>query len=124
MSANNKQEDFLEELMEEFTQEDPDLPLMVDALLHQRYMLRALGEERKKRGLAQEELAARVGISQDELDGLEHGETDPHLSTLSRLAAVLGMQLEVRLIPAQAEEAPSENAPGGAEGSTTSAIAG
>jgi len=108
MPINDEEEDFLEELMEEFSKKDPDFRIMVEALALQRHMLREIGEERKKSGLSQAEVAARIGITQDELDGLEYGETDPRLSVLSRLAAVLGLQLEVRLVPAPAEEAPSE----------------
>lgn len=108
---DNEEEDFLEEIIRDRTKENPLFPAMVEALSRQRDMLWAIGEGRKKSGLSQAEVAARIGITQDELDGLEYGETDPRLSVLSRLAAALGMQLEVRLVPALAEEAAPGPAP-------------
>lgn len=53
-------------------------------------------ERRLELGLSQRELAARVGTSQNRIYLIETGEANPTLDTLERLAAVLGVALEIR----------------------------
>jgi transcriptional regulator with XRE-family HTH domain len=49
---------------------------------------------RRDRGLTQEELARRANISLNGLAQLEQGgRTDPHYSTLSKLAVALGVSV-------------------------------
>ena len=46
---------------------------------------------RRERGLTQEELAERSGLSQQYLSGLERGRRNPTVVTLYELAAALGV---------------------------------
>ena len=50
---------------------------------------------RSKRKLSQAALAKRAGISVSYLSLLERGRRDPPLSTLQRIAAALGMPVEI-----------------------------
>jgi transcriptional regulator with XRE-family HTH domain len=46
---------------------------------------------RKERGLTQEQLAERSGLSQQYLSGLERGQRNPTIVTLYELAEALGV---------------------------------
>lgn len=46
---------------------------------------------RKERGLTQEQLAERSGLSQQYLSGLERGRRNPTIVTLYEIAAALGV---------------------------------
>lgn len=89
--------DFLAEMINERTKANPDFPAMVDAALNRRELLRALAAERQAAGLTQTEVAAAVGTSQAQIARLESGNADAKLSTISRLAAVLGKQIEFQI---------------------------
>lgn len=51
-------------------------------------------------GLTQAQLAEMVGTKQPGIARLESGQTQPTLDVLRRLAAALGMRLEINFIPA------------------------
>jgi ribosome-binding protein aMBF1 (putative translation factor) len=51
---------------------------------------------RMERGLSQNELAKRVGLSQSVVARLEAGGVEPRLSTLDRVARALDVELDVR----------------------------
>lgn len=51
-------------------------------------------------GLTQAQLAALVGTKQPSIARLERGQTQPSVAFLSRLAAALGMRLEINFVPA------------------------
>src|SRR6266568_8522645 len=86
--------DFLAEMISQRTEANPDFPAMVEAALNRRELLRALAAERQAIGLTQTEVAAALGTSQAQVARLESGNADAKLSTISRLAAVLGKQIE------------------------------
>lgn len=72
---------------------------------------RELGESVLERrldvGLSQRELAERLGTSQNRVYLLENGEANPTIETLERLAEVLDLELEVRLVePEIADDGP------------------
>ena len=50
---------------------------------------------RLRRGISQAELARRAGTSQSAVARIEAGRTSPTVETLERLAAALGLQLEL-----------------------------
>ena len=52
---------------------------------------------RKERGLTQEQLAERCGLSQQYLSGLEQGRRNPTIVTLYEIAAALGVS-HVKLV--------------------------
>lgn len=92
--------DFLAEMIEERTKANPDFAALVEAALNRRELLRALAAERQAAGITQTELAAALGTSQAQVARLESGNADAKLSTISRLAAVLGKQIEFRVTDA------------------------
>ena len=56
-----------------------------------------LAEERRRLGLSQTEVAARMGTSQSAVARLEAGAADVRLSTLQRYADAVGRSLDLRL---------------------------
>ena len=56
-------------------------------------------EARLEKGLTQKQLAETTGINQADISRLENGTANPSLRTLKRLAAGLGMKLELRFTP-------------------------
>ena len=56
---------------------------------HQDQVLAALVKRRRRLGLSQTAVAARMGTSQSAVARLEAGGSDPRLSTLARYAAAL-----------------------------------
>ncbi|SRR5712691_5923372 len=56
---------------------------------------RALRYARQRAGLSQRELAARTGLPQSTIGRIESGAVDPRASTLDRLLAGCGFDLEV-----------------------------
>ncbi len=89
-------EDFLDEIIAERQQADPDFPERVEAALRARRLLRSLGARRKELGLSQTVVAARMGTSQSALARLEAGDVDPRISTVERYALALGEDLQHR----------------------------
>jgi DNA-binding XRE family transcriptional regulator len=51
-------------------------------------------------GLTQAQAAELVGTKQPSIARLERGQTQPSVEFLSRIAAALGMRLELRFVPA------------------------
>jgi DNA-binding XRE family transcriptional regulator len=85
--------DFLEEIVEERSRLNAEFPATVDAALKTRLLLRDLAERRRRSGLSQTVVAARMGTSQSALARLESGETDPRITTVERYARAIGAQL-------------------------------
>lgn len=48
---------------------------------------------RSSRGLSQADLADRVGVSRQQINRIERGHADPHLSTVRALSQALGVPL-------------------------------
>ena len=68
---------------------------------HEEHVIEAMIDARQASGLTQQQLADRTGIAQADISKLEHGNANPSLRTLQRLAAGMGMQLKVEFIPAK-----------------------
>ncbi|MBR5162701.1 MAG: helix-turn-helix transcriptional regulator [Schwartzia sp.] len=83
-------EDFLKEQLK-----DPELKAEYDALEPEFTIIQAMIDARKESGLTQKELAARTGIAQADISKLEHGNANPSLRTLQRLAAGMGRKLKI-----------------------------
>ena len=49
--------------------------------------------------MTQKELAERTGIAQGDISKLENGSANPSLRTLQRLAAGMGMKVEIAFTP-------------------------
>ncbi len=93
--------DFLAELIEESTAEDPGFPALYAAEVERRVLLKALASKRRELGVSQTELARRMRTTQAVVSRLESGEIDPQHSTEDRFAAALGLRVERRLVPAR-----------------------
>jgi ribosome-binding protein aMBF1 (putative translation factor) len=89
--------DFLEEIIDERSERNPEFPDLVEAALRRRQLLRELAARREKLGLSQTVVAARMGTSQSAVARLEAGEIDAKFSTVERFAAALGQKLEWRV---------------------------
>ncbi len=57
----------------------------------------ALKAARKAKGLVQMELAGKIGTTKSAISRLEHGKGDLRLTTLRKLAAALGLRLDITL---------------------------
>lgn len=55
-------------------------------------------EARRKTGLTQAELAARAGVTQPVIAGLERGNANPRFETLERVLHAAGHRLELRAV--------------------------
>lgn len=62
-------------------------------------LIKAMLQGREEQKLSQRELADRVGITQADISKLESGDANPTLDTLKRIAAGLGMSLNLSFIP-------------------------
>ena len=92
--------DFLAELIEDSTAEDPLFPRYYEAALERRELMRQLAARRADLGISQAELARRMRTKQPVVSRLLSGDVDPQHSTEDRLAAAMGMRIERRLVEA------------------------
>ncbi len=53
---------------------------------------------RKEKGMTQQEIADRTGIKRTNIARIESGRNAPTIEVLVKLAAALGMELEIRLV--------------------------
>jgi len=90
--------DFLDDIIEQSTQQDPTFAQKVEAALDQRMLMRELAEARIEADLSQTKLAAAAGTSQSQIARAESGDVDVRLSTVAKMAAVLGKRLEWTLV--------------------------
>src|SRR3954453_17917759 len=85
---------FPDEILAERARLDPDFPLLGDAIVNRRRLLRALAQERNALGLSQEEVVTRMATSRAALGRLESGEAHPTSSTVGRCAPALGLRVD------------------------------
>ncbi len=90
-------QDFLAEVIRERSARNPRFPALVRAAEERRKLLLALAREREASGLTQTEVAAAMGTSQSQVARLESASVDTKLSTIEKLAAVLGKRIEWRI---------------------------
>jgi DNA-binding XRE family transcriptional regulator len=89
-----EERDFVDELVEERTAQNPDFQRLLAAVERSRAILKELVEAREQAGLTQADVARSMGTSQPAVARLERGESDPRLSTVERYADVVGWRLE------------------------------
>ena len=80
--------------------QDPQLRAEYDALQPEYDIIQAMIDARNAQNLTQKELAAKTGITQADISRIENGTRNPSLALLKRLAAGLGMQLKLEVVPA------------------------
>jgi DNA-binding XRE family transcriptional regulator len=90
--------DFLDEIIELSTEEDPLFPQKVQAALDQRVLMRELADVRLAANISQTKLAAAAGTSQSQIARAESGDVDVRLSTVARMAAVLGKRIQWTIV--------------------------
>ena len=61
-------------------------------------IMQALLAARNEGGLTQKELSERTGITQADISRLEHGNGNPSVKTLKRLAAGMGKKLQINFM--------------------------
>ena len=81
--------DFLDEMIEERSRENPDFGRLVDEATARRELARRLTVQREDTGLSQATVAERMGTSQSIVSKLERG-ADVKVSTLQRYCAAIG----------------------------------
>ena len=89
-----KFDDFLKEQLQ-----DPEIKKEYDALQPERAIIQALIDARLQTGITQKELSERTGIAQGDISKLERGNSNPSIRTLQRLAAGMGMSIQLKFIP-------------------------
>lgn len=87
-----------EEALEEELQ-DPEFRAEWEALEPDFQIAQAILEYRARTGLTEEQLAETSGISLMYFRRLESGTANPSLRTLKRLAAGMGMALNLKFVP-------------------------
>ena len=87
--------DFLNEQLR-----DPEFRAEYEALEPEFSIMQALIDARKASGLTQKQLSERTGITQADISRMETGNANPSLRTLQRLAAGLGLRMEIAFRPA------------------------
>ena len=92
--------DFLDEMLDERTAENPEFPKLVGAARRRRQLLRALAERRQDQERSQTAVAAEMQSSQSSVARLEGSAVDARLSTLDRYAEAIGYRIQWHLIPA------------------------
>jgi DNA-binding XRE family transcriptional regulator len=65
---------------------------------HAYYTGQLIEDARKNAHLTQEELAKRVGANKSYISRIENGKTEPKVSTFYRIAAALGLSVELNPI--------------------------
>ena len=88
----------LEEALAE-QMKDPEFKAEYEALEPEFAIIQAMIDAREKNGLTQKELSERTGITQCDISRLEHGNANPSLKTLQRLARGLNMKLTIEFRP-------------------------
>ena len=77
---------------------DPEIKAEYETLKPEFAIIQAMIDARKLKGITQKELSERTGIAQGDISKLEHGNGNPSLKTLQRLARAMGMYLKIEFI--------------------------
>ncbi len=102
--------DDLDTLIDQLSQDDPDIQLRVAAALERRELARQLADRRRAAGLTQVQIAERMGTSQGQVTRFESG-ADTRLSTVARYAAALGVNIGWTITPARRARKPVARPP-------------
>lgn len=77
---------------------DPEAKKEYDALEPEFQLVLALLELRNEQNLTQQELADRTGINRSDISKIEHGNANPSLKTMKRLAAAMGKRVQISFV--------------------------
>lgn len=98
MKENDMFFDVSAELEQEFGPKDSTSRKAAEEKAWEEYNAQILLDARKNAGLTQQELAERIGANKGYISRLERGLTIPSVSTLYRIAAAMGLAVELRPI--------------------------
>ena len=90
----SKFNDFLNEQLQ-----DPEVRAEYEALEPEFSIMQAMIDARKSSGMTQKQLSEKTGIAQADISKLESGSANPSLRTLQRLAAGMGMRINIEFQP-------------------------
>lgn len=90
------------DLLREIDDKEPGFATRVDARVAELALARRIRLLREKKKLTQAELAERAGTGQAAIARIESGRSVPKLELLVRIAAALGMRVDVRFAPMRA----------------------
>lgn len=85
--------DALDRMVERIRIDDPALGAEYDRQRARAEVIRPVIEARRARGWSQRDLAAASGVQQPVIARLETGDTDPKLSTVTKLCRALDLRL-------------------------------
>ncbi len=94
------EQDFLDEMIEESTKNNPEFPSLLEEARQRRALLNALADVRNSSRISQSVIAKRIKTSQPAIARLEAGTIDPRLSTLQRYAASVGKRIQWTIVDA------------------------
>lgn len=92
-----KSRDDLEEYVAHRGARDASFAAMTEAAAERARLLQALAAARRRAGLTQTEVAARMGTSASTVARLERGDMNPTVSTLERFTIAIGKKLRWRI---------------------------
>ena len=78
---------------------NPEFKEEFDSLEPEFSVIQSIIDARKASGLTQKELSAKTGIAQSDISKIEHGNANPSLNTLRRLAAGMDMIVAINFRP-------------------------
>ena len=96
MKNESKIYDVSAELEQEFGPRGSESRKAAENKAGEEYNAQILLDARKNAGLTQQELAERIGANKGYVSRLERGLTIPSVSTLYRIAAAMGLVVELR----------------------------
>ena len=77
---------------------NPETKREYDAMEPEFQLILALLELRNEQNLTQQELADRTGINRSDISKIEHGNANPSLKTMKRLAAAMGKRVQISFV--------------------------
>ena len=77
---------------------DPETKKEYDAMEPEFQLILALLKLRNEQNLTQQELADRTGINRSDISKIEHGNANPSLKTMKRLAAAMSKKVCISFI--------------------------
>ena len=86
------------EEFKELTLSDPEVRKEYDAMEPEFQLILALLELRNELNLTQQDLADRTGINRSDISKIEHGNANPSLKTMKRLAAAMGKKVRISFV--------------------------
>jgi ribosome-binding protein aMBF1 (putative translation factor) len=98
MKENEMIYDISKELEQEFGSKGSASRKAAEDKAWEEYNAQILLDARKNAGLTQQELAERIGANKGYVSRLERGLITPSVSTLYRIAAAMGLTVELRPI--------------------------